>query len=74
MGAGITATLAVGAYFGVLPGAELMLPKGRLQGLFKDANVFGAFMVPAVVLAAIAVAARVARSPRANTAACSVWK
>ncbi|MCA9655955.1 MAG: O-antigen ligase family protein [Myxococcales bacterium] len=51
VGAGITATLAVGAYFGVLPGAELMLPKGRLQGLFKDANVFGAFMVPAVVLA-----------------------
>ncbi len=43
-------TVAVAAYFGVLPGAELMLPKGRLQGLFKDANVFGAFMVPAVVL------------------------
>jgi hypothetical protein len=42
--------VAVAAYFGVLPGADLMLPKGRLQGLFKDANVFGAFMVPAVVL------------------------
>lgn len=44
--------VAVAAYFGVGPGAALMLPKGRLQGLFKDANVFGAFMVPAVVLAA----------------------
>lgn len=52
IGAGLTGLLAVGAYFGVAPGAELMLPKGRLQGLFKDANVFGAFMVPAVVLAA----------------------
>ena len=43
--------VAVAAYFRVIPGAELMLPKGRLMGLFKDANVFGAFMVPAVVLA-----------------------
>jgi O-antigen ligase len=42
--------VAVAAYFGALPGAALMLPKGRLLGLFKDANVFGAFMVPAVVL------------------------
>lgn len=42
--------LAVVAYFGAIPGADVMLPKGRLQGLFKDANVFGAFMVPAVVL------------------------
>ena len=42
--------VAVATYFGLLPGASLMLPKGRLQGLFKDANVFGAFMVPAVLL------------------------
>ncbi len=48
---GVCATLAVGAYFGLLPGADVMLPKGRVQGLFKDANVFGAFVVPAVVLA-----------------------
>lgn len=41
---------AVAAYFGLVPGASLMLPKARLQGLFKDPNVFGAFMVPAVVL------------------------
>lgn len=43
--------IAVAAYFRVVPGAELMLPKGRLMGLFKDANVFGAFMVPVAVLA-----------------------
>lgn len=43
--------VAVAAYFRVVPGAELMLPKGRLMGLFKDANVFGAFMVPVAVLA-----------------------
>lgn len=55
-------TVAVAAYFGVLPGAELMLPKGRLQGLFKDANVFGAFMVPAVVLGV----ARSSGSPRST--------
>ncbi|MEM9462226.1 MAG: O-antigen ligase family protein [Myxococcota bacterium] len=42
--------VAIAAYFGLIPGASLMLPKGRLQGLFKDANVFGAFMAPAVVL------------------------
>lgn len=50
---------AVAAYFGLLPGASLLLPKGRLQGLFKDANVFGAFMVPAVLLS-------VARLPQAR--------
>ncbi|MCH9680057.1 MAG: O-antigen ligase family protein [Deltaproteobacteria bacterium] len=49
--AGAGAALGVAAYFGLAPGADLMLPKGRLQGLFKDANVFGAFVVPAVVLA-----------------------
>jgi hypothetical protein len=43
--------VAVAAYFRVVPGADVMLPKGRLMGLFKDANVFGAFMVPVVVLA-----------------------
>lgn len=43
--------VAVAAYFRVVPGAELMLPKGRVMGLFKDANVFGAFMVPVAVLA-----------------------
>jgi hypothetical protein len=42
--------VAVAAYFGVVPGGDVMLPKGRLQGLFKDANVCGAFLVPAVVL------------------------
>lgn len=42
--------IAVAAYFGLGPGADVMLPKGRLQGLFKDANVFGAFMVPAVLM------------------------
>jgi len=51
IGAGVTAALAVLAYFGLAPGAALMLPDGRLQGLFKDPNVFGAFMVPAVVFA-----------------------
>jgi len=43
--------VAVAAYFRLVPGADAMLPKGRLMGLFKDANVFGAFMVPVVVLA-----------------------
>lgn len=51
-GASVTSALAVAAYFGAAPGAELMLPDGRLRGLFKDPNVFGAFLVPAVVYAA----------------------
>ncbi|MCA9705942.1 MAG: O-antigen ligase family protein [Myxococcales bacterium] len=51
LGAALTGALAVAAYFGLAPGAALMLPDGRLQGLFKDPNVFGAFMVPAVLVA-----------------------
>lgn len=51
LGAGVTSVAAVAAYFGWFPGADVMLPDGRLQGLFKDPNVFGAFMVPAVLIA-----------------------
>lgn len=51
--ASATAAAAIGvlAYVGLVPGGELMLPGGRLQGLFKDPNVYGPYLVPAAVLA-----------------------
>jgi len=43
---------AVVGYFGIIPGAnELFTKFGRASGPFKDPNVFGAFLVPAVVYA-----------------------
>jgi hypothetical protein len=47
--AGISAGIGIVAYLG-LPGLyEIVVPKGRLYGFFKDANVFGAYLVPAAV-------------------------
>ncbi|PRP93682.1 O-antigen ligase family protein [Enhygromyxa salina] len=48
-GAVVTTTIAIAAYFGVLPFAEQLAPQGRLHAFFKDANVLGAYLVaPAV--------------------------
>ena len=44
------AVLGIVGYFGLFPGAhELMTRYGRATGLFKDPNVFGPFLVPALV-------------------------
>ncbi|EDM81092.1 hypothetical protein PPSIR1_29790 [Plesiocystis pacifica SIR-1] len=49
IGATVTSVLAIGSYFGVLPFAARMAPQGRVHALFKDANVYGAYLVaPAV--------------------------
>lgn len=41
---------AIVGYFGLIPGAsELFTKFGRASGPFKDPNVFGAFLVPAIV-------------------------
>jgi hypothetical protein len=41
----ISATVAILAYFQLLPGADLFLRYGRAQGTFNDPNVFAAFLV-----------------------------
>jgi O-antigen ligase len=46
----IGAAAGLAGYFGLMPGAEELFTKfGRVSGPFKDPNVFGAFLVLAVV-------------------------
>lgn len=48
----IAAIAGIIGYFGILPGASEVFTKfGRATGPFKDPNVFGAFLVPAIVYA-----------------------
>jgi hypothetical protein len=49
--AAITSLIAVLAYFGLVPGADVFLRYGRAQGTFNDPNVFGAFLVFPCLLA-----------------------
>ena len=48
----IAAVAALAGYFGLFPGAaELFTKYSRATGPFKDPNVFGAFLVPAIIYA-----------------------
>ncbi len=48
----IAATAGVIGYFGLAPGADELLTKfGRATGTFKDPNVYGPFLVPALLYA-----------------------
>lgn len=48
----VAATAGMAGYFHLVPGAEDLFTKyGRAAGTFKDPNVYGAFLVPAVVYA-----------------------
>lgn len=50
--AAIAAVAAIIGYFDLVPGAgEVFTKFGRASGPFKDPNVFGAFLVPAIVYA-----------------------
>jgi O-antigen ligase len=49
-GAVLSAALACLALFVPFPGGEALVDGPRAQGLFKDPNVFGPFLVPAVLL------------------------
>jgi O-antigen ligase len=49
-GATLSAALACLALVAPFPGAEALVDGPRAQGLFKDPNVFGPFLVPAVLL------------------------
>jgi O-antigen ligase len=45
----IAAAVGITAYFHVIPYAETFLYFGRAMGPFKDANVYGPFLIPAVL-------------------------
>lgn len=48
----VAAAAGMAGYFHLAPGAEALFTKyGRAAGTFKDPNVYGAFLVPAVVYA-----------------------
>jgi O-antigen ligase/polysaccharide polymerase Wzy-like membrane protein len=46
-----SAALGVLALFAPLPGAEVLTAGGRARGLFQDPNVFGPFLIPALLIA-----------------------
>lgn len=43
--------LGTAAWYGLIPGAGMFLYEGRVSGGLRDANVFGAFLVPVAVYA-----------------------
>ncbi len=45
IGAVATTVASIASYFGFLPFAATLAPQGRMHGLFKDANVLGAYLV-----------------------------
>ena len=51
MGAAIAAVTGIAAYLGAPVLGPIMVPDRRLVGLFKDPNVYGAYMGPAAVFA-----------------------
>jgi O-antigen ligase len=46
-----SAALGVLALFAPLPGTEVLTAGGRARGLFQDPNVFGPFLIPALLIA-----------------------
>lgn len=42
----LSAAVAVGSYFGLLPSSETFLLYGRARGTFEDPNVMGPFLIP----------------------------
>lgn len=47
----IAAATGIAGYFDVFPGAEIFTKFARASGTFKDPNVFGPFLVPALLYA-----------------------
>jgi O-Antigen ligase len=47
----ITGTLGTLAFFGAIPDNGQLVDDGRVRALFKDPNVYGPFLVPAMILA-----------------------
>lgn len=51
VGGAVAAGTGIAAYVGVPVISAAMVPDGRLYGLFKDANVYGAYLVPVAIVA-----------------------
>lgn len=47
----VAAVAGIAGYFSLFPGAELFTKFDRASGTFKDPNVFGPFLVPAILFA-----------------------
>lgn len=47
----LAAVTGIIGYFDLLPGSEIFTKFGRASGTFKDPNVFGPFLVPAILYA-----------------------
>lgn len=45
------ASIGILSYFGVIPWQDTLMKVGRVQGLFKDPNVFGPFLIPIALYA-----------------------
>ena len=52
IGAVLSTAVSIGGYFNLLPIHEEVAPAGRMEGFFKDANVFGAFLIPPAIWSA----------------------
>ena len=64
-------SLGIVGYFDLLPGAhELLTRYGRATGPFKDPNVFGPFLVPALVYALQPAHRRAAAQEHSRCSAC----
>lgn len=50
LAASATAAAAILALFFAIPGSDRLVLDDRAQGLFKDANVFGPFLIPAALI------------------------
>lgn len=50
VGGAVAAAVGIAAYLGA-PGLSSLVVNGRLMGLFKDPNVFGAYLVPVALIA-----------------------
>jgi len=57
-----TVSLGILGYYRLIPYGELFLHEGRASGTFKDANVFGPYLVPVVIY----LGAKLTSVPRAN--------
>ncbi|MBO1001496.1 O-antigen ligase family protein [Pseudogracilibacillus auburnensis] len=47
----VSVVIGIGAYSQIIPGVDFLLKFDRVQGFFKDPNVFGPFLVPPALYA-----------------------
>jgi hypothetical protein len=60
----LSTSLALSAYFGLIPFQDTMLLYGRPKGMFKDPNVFGPYLIPMCLYALVKVETHVSSLAR----------